>query len=128
MSSAIRWAGLIRPPSISRPKKRFQAPSDEPQDFFAPRDAQTAHNALKVLLSGNGKASEALTKTMTPSDQQIMQDVYHKQRESLAPAILDEIDKRRRAEADQRISTHAGSALTPLPLCANNGAEQQGKQ
>ena len=67
---------------------------DEPQDFFAPQDAQTAHKALKLLLSGNGKASEALTKTMTPADQQIMQNIYHKQRRSLAPAILSEIDKR----------------------------------
>jgi len=68
---------------------------DEPQDFFSSQDAQTAHNALKVLLSGDGKASEALTRTMTPADQQIMQRIYHKQRESLAPAIINEIDKRR---------------------------------
>ena len=55
----------------------------------------TAHDALKLLLSGNGKASEALTQTMTPAGQEIMQHIYHKQRESLAPAILAEIDKRR---------------------------------
>lgn len=67
---------------------------DEPQDFFAPQDAPTAHKALKLLLSGNGKASEALTKTLTPAGQQIMQDIYHKQRASLAPAVLSEIDKR----------------------------------
>jgi pimeloyl-ACP methyl ester carboxylesterase len=68
---------------------------DEPQDFFPPHDAPIAHDALKLLLSGSGKASEALTRTMTPAGQQIMQDIYHKQRQSLAPAILAEISKRR---------------------------------
>jgi pimeloyl-ACP methyl ester carboxylesterase len=68
---------------------------DEPQDFFAPQDVQAGHEALKLLLAESGKASEALTKTMTPADQEIMQRIYHKQRASFAPAILAEIDKRR---------------------------------
>src|SRR5664280_1769803 len=59
---------------------------DEPQDFFAPEDVQTAHEALRLLLSEDGKASEALTKTMTPDDQEIMQRIYRKQREKLAAA------------------------------------------
>lgn len=67
---------------------------DEPLDFFSAHDAPIAHDALKLLLSGNGKASEALTQTMTPAGQQIMQDIYHKHREGLTPAILAEIDKR----------------------------------
>jgi pimeloyl-ACP methyl ester carboxylesterase len=89
---------------------------DEPQDFFSLQDAQTAHNALKVLLSGNGKASEALTKTMTPADQQIMQDIYHKQRESLAPAILDEIDKRREDLAAASPAGHLRFLQMPVLL------------
>ena len=56
---------------------------DEPQDFFAPQDAQAAHEAIKLLLSGDGKASEELTKTLTPAGQEIMQRIYHKQREQL---------------------------------------------
>jgi pimeloyl-ACP methyl ester carboxylesterase len=68
---------------------------DEPGDFFTSHDAPIAHDALKLLLSGNGKASEALTQTMTLAGQQIMQDIYHKHREGLTPAILAEIDKRR---------------------------------
>ena len=67
---------------------------DEPQDFFPQHDTSLAHDALKLLLHGNGKASEALTQQMTPAGQQIMQDIYHKHRESLAPAILAEINKR----------------------------------
>jgi pimeloyl-ACP methyl ester carboxylesterase len=68
---------------------------DEPQDFFSPHDAPLAHDALKRLLSGDGKGSEALTAKMSSAGQQIMQDIYHKQRQSLTPAILAEIDKRR---------------------------------
>ena len=68
---------------------------DEPGDFFSPHDAPIAHGALKLLLSGNGKASEALTQTMTPAGQQTMQDIYQKHREILTPAILAEIDRRR---------------------------------
>jgi len=89
---------------------------DEPQDFFSAPDAQTAHNALKVLLSGNGKASEALTKTMTPADQQIMQHIYHKQRESLAPAILNEIDKRREELAAASPAGHLRFLQMPVLL------------
>ena len=68
---------------------------DEPPDFFGPQDVQAAHDAIKLLLAGNGKASEELTKTMSSAGQQTMQLLYHKQRETLAPAILAEIDKRR---------------------------------
>ena len=67
---------------------------DEPQDFFSAHDAPLAHDALKLLLHDQGKASEELTKKMTPAGQQIMQEIYQKHRESLAPAILAEIDKR----------------------------------
>jgi len=68
---------------------------DEPGDFFSPHDAPIAHDALKLLLSGNGKASEAQTQAMTPGGRQIMQDIYHKHREVLTPVVLAEIGKRR---------------------------------
>lgn len=67
---------------------------DEPQDFFSAQDAPTAHDALKLLLHGDGKASEALMQRMTPAGRQIMQDIYHKRRENLAPVLLAEIEKR----------------------------------
>jgi pimeloyl-ACP methyl ester carboxylesterase len=67
---------------------------DEPQDFFNAQDARLAHEALKLLLHDHGKESEELTQKMTPDGQQIMQEIYHKHREGLAPAILAEIDKR----------------------------------
>ncbi len=47
------------------------------------RDAQTAHEAIRLLLAGNGKASEELTNTLTPAGQETMQRIYHKQREQL---------------------------------------------
>ncbi len=89
---------------------------DEPQDFFSPQDAQSAHHALKLLLSGNGKASEAVTKTMSPADQQIMQNIYHKQRESVAPAILNEIDKRGEELAAASPAGHLRFLQTPVLL------------
>jgi pimeloyl-ACP methyl ester carboxylesterase len=67
---------------------------DEPQDFFSAHDAPIAHDALKLLLHGDGKGSEALTQKMTPAGQQIMQELYHKRRENLTPALLAEIEKR----------------------------------
>jgi pimeloyl-ACP methyl ester carboxylesterase len=89
---------------------------DEPQDFFAPTDAQAAHEALKLLLAENGKASEALTHTMTPDDQAIMQRIYHKQRESFAPAILAEIAKRREELAAASPAGHLQSLHVPVLL------------
>ena len=61
---------------------------DEVQDFFAPQDVAAAHEAIRLLLSGKGKASEELAKTLTPAGQETMQRIYHKQREHFAPALL----------------------------------------
>jgi pimeloyl-ACP methyl ester carboxylesterase len=66
---------------------------DEPADFFPPQDASLARESLKLLLAGQGHESELLTAKMTPAGQKIMQDIYHKQRDALAPAILAEVDK-----------------------------------
>jgi len=89
---------------------------DEPGDFFSPHDAPIAHDALKLLLAGNGRASEALTRTMTPAGQQIMQDIYHKHRENLTPAILSEIDRRREELAAASPAGHLRFLHVPVLL------------
>ena len=89
---------------------------DEPQDFFAPQDVELGHEALKQLLAEQGKVSEALAKTMTPADQEIMQRIYHKQRVSFAPAILAEIDKRREELAAASPVGHLQSLHVPVLL------------
>jgi pimeloyl-ACP methyl ester carboxylesterase len=89
---------------------------DEPQDFFAPQDVQAAHEALRLLLAEQGKASEALTKTMTPGDQEIMQRIYQKQRASFAPAILAEIDKRGEELAAASPAGHLQALHVPVLL------------
>src|SRR5208283_5086313 len=89
---------------------------DEPQDFFAPQDAQTAHEALKLLLSEHGKESEELTRTMTLADQETMQRIYHKQRNTLAPAILAEIDRRQEQLAAASPAGHLKLLHVPVLL------------
>ena len=89
---------------------------DEPEDFFSPRDAPIARDALKLLLSGHGKASEALTEKMTPAGQQVMQDIYHKRRASFAPAILAEIDKHREQLAAASPAGHLRFLRSPVLL------------
>jgi dienelactone hydrolase len=89
---------------------------DEPQDFFVPEDVQAAHDALKLLLAEQGKASEKLTEAMTPADQQIMQRIYHKQRETFAPAILAEVDKRHEQLAFASPAGHLQTLRVPILL------------
>jgi pimeloyl-ACP methyl ester carboxylesterase len=89
---------------------------DEPQDFFEPQDVKTAHDALKLLLAEQGKASEALTSSMTPADQHVMQRIYHKQRESFGPAIQAEIEKRRTELAAASPAGHLKSLCVPVLL------------
>jgi len=89
---------------------------DEPQDFFSPQDAPIAHDALKKLLHGDGKASELLTRKMTSAGQQIMQDLYHKHRETLMPAILAEVEKRRDALAAASPAGHLRFVQAPVLL------------
>lgn len=89
---------------------------DEPQDFFSTHDATIAHDALKLLLGGNGKASEALTSAMTPAGQEIMQHIYHKERTSLAPEILAEIEKRREELATASPAGHLRFLHVPVLL------------
>ena len=89
---------------------------DEPQDFFAPQDAQIAHDSIKLLLSGDGKASEDLTKTMSPADQETMRRIYHKRREQFAPALLAEIDKQQEQLAAASPAAHLKSLSMPVLL------------
>jgi len=94
---------------------------DEPQDFFAPQDSQTAHEAIRLLLSGDGKTSEELTKTLTPAGQETMQRVYHKQREQFAPALLAEIDKQQEQLAAASPAGHLKSL--PMPVLLLHGSD-----
>jgi len=89
---------------------------DEPNDFFSPQDAPLAHDALKLLLAGHGKESEALTARMTPAGQQVMQEIYHKQRTSLTAALLSEIDKRRDQLAAASPAGHLRFIRVPVLL------------
>ena len=94
---------------------------DEPQDFFAPQDAQTAHEAIRLLLSGDGKASEELTNTLTPAGRETMQLVYHKRREQFAPALLAEIDKQQEQLAAASPAGHLKSL--PMPVLLLHGSD-----
>jgi dienelactone hydrolase len=89
---------------------------DEVQDFFVPQDIPAAHEAIKLLLSGKGKASEELAKTLTPVGQETMQRIYHKQREDFSPALLSEIEKRRDQLASTSPAGHLKSLQMPILL------------
>lgn len=89
---------------------------DEPQDFFSPHDAPVAHDALRLLLHNQGKASEELVKDMTPAGRQIMQEIYQKHRESLTPAILAEVDKRSEQLAAASPAGHLRFLQAPVLL------------
>ncbi len=94
---------------------------DEPQDFFAPLDAKSAHEAIRLLLSGNNKASEELAKTLTPAGQETMQRIYHKQREQFAPALLAEVDRQREQLAAASPAGHLKSL--PMPVLLLHGSD-----
>ncbi len=89
---------------------------DEPRDFFPAHDAPIADESLKLLLHGDGKASEAQMRTMSPAGQQVMQDLYHKQRASLAPEILAEIQKRSEELAAASPAGHLRFLQAPVLL------------
>jgi len=94
---------------------------DEPQDFFPAPDAPLAHEALKLLLHDEGKASEAMTKKMTPASRQLMQDIYHKNRGRFAPEILAEIDKR--SDALSAASPAGQLAFLRVPVFLLHGSD-----
>jgi pimeloyl-ACP methyl ester carboxylesterase len=90
--------------------------NDEPQDFFPSQDVTAARDAIRLLLAGKGKASEQITKTMTAGGQEVMQRIYHKQRDSFAPGILAEIDKRREQLAAASPAGHLRFLTMPVAL------------
>jgi pimeloyl-ACP methyl ester carboxylesterase len=89
---------------------------DEPQDFFSAHDAPLAHDALKLLLHDQGKASEELTKRMTTAGQRTMQEIYQKHRVSVTPAILAEVDKRSEQLAAASPAGHLRFLQAPVLL------------
>lgn len=90
--------------------------NDEPQDFFASQDVTAARAAIRLLLAGDGKASEQITTTMTAGGQEVMQRIYSKQRDSFAPGILAEIDKRREQLAAASPAGHLRFLTMPVAL------------
>ena len=90
--------------------------NDEPQDFFPSQDVTAARDAIRLLLAGKGKASEQITKTMTAGGQEVMQRIYHKQRDSFAPGILAEIGKRREQLAAASPAGHLRFLTMPVAL------------
>ncbi len=68
---------------------------DRPGDFFAQQDVTKAREAIKLLLSDEGKKSEAVTAQMTPAGQELMQHIYHHELDSFRQAILREIGQDR---------------------------------
>jgi len=89
---------------------------DDAEDFFPAPDVELARAAIKLLLAGHGKVSEALTQKMTPAGQQVMQEIYHQQRASFTPAILAEIDKRREQLAAVSPAGHLRFVRVPVLL------------
>ena len=89
---------------------------DRPEEIFSASDVSSARKAIRLLLSSREKESEALTARMSPADQQIMQRIYHKQRESFAPAILSTIDRRRDQIALASPAGHLASLHVPVLL------------
>jgi pimeloyl-ACP methyl ester carboxylesterase len=89
---------------------------DEAQDFFAPQDAAPAHEAIRLLLSEDEKASKELAETLTPAGQEIMQRIYHRQREYFAPALLAEADKQKQQLAAASPAGHLQSLSMPVLL------------
>jgi pimeloyl-ACP methyl ester carboxylesterase len=89
---------------------------DEVQDFFAPQDVATAHEAIKVLLSEDENASKKVAETLTPAGQEVMQSIYRRQRERFASALLAEVDKRSAQLAAASPSGHLQALSMPVLL------------
>ena len=67
----------------------------QPTEFFSPHDAPRARVALRLLLTEHGKDSEAVTRTLSPAGQQLMQALYQKHREQFDSAMLAHLDSHR---------------------------------
>lgn len=94
---------------------------DRPGDFFPPEDVDKAREAIKLVLSGRGSRSEAITAQMTPAGQEVMQRIYHKQLDSFRQAILAEVGKDREQLA---AASPAGRlAFVHAPIFLLHGAD-----
>jgi pimeloyl-ACP methyl ester carboxylesterase len=94
---------------------------DRPGDFFPAQDSDEARAALKLLLSGKGKESEALTTRMSPAGQELMQRIYHKQLDGVRNALLSEIEKSREQLAAASPAGRIG--LLPMPILLLHGSD-----
>ena len=89
---------------------------DSPADVFSQQGAATARAAIRLLLSGKVEASEAVTKQMSPADQEIMQRIYRKQRAGFAPIILAKIEKQKDLLEAGSPAGHLQSLQVPVLL------------
>ncbi len=89
---------------------------DELPDFFAPQDVAKAHEAIRLLLSENEEASKQLAATLTPAGQEIMQRIYHHDRQYFAPALFAEVDKRKQQLAAASPAGRLQSLSMPVLL------------
>jgi pimeloyl-ACP methyl ester carboxylesterase len=94
---------------------------DEVQDFFAPQDVAPAHEAIRLLLSEDEKASKEMAEKLTPTGQEIMQHIYQRQREYFAPALLAEADKQKEQLAAASPAGHLQSL--PMPVLLLHGSD-----
>ena len=85
---------------------------DEPRDFFSAHDASIAHDALKLLLHGDGKASEGLTR-----DDDARRANHHAGHLSQASGVVDTGDSRR----DREPKRHIGRGLASRPFAVPPG-------
>ena len=89
---------------------------DEPQDFFSTQDAHTAREAIRLLLAEQDTASKEVSRALTPSGQEAMQRIYHRQREYFIPAILAEVDKQQAQLAAASPAGHLQALRVPVLL------------
>jgi threonine dehydratase len=90
--------------------------ADRTGDFFNPHDAPLAGAAIKLVLAGQGKESEAITARMTPAGRQLMQQIYSKQFAGLRPAMLAEIDMDREQLSAASPAGRVGFIRAPVLL------------
>ena len=71
----------------------------QPEDFFSASDAPRARQALRLLLEEHGKESEAVTRTLSPAGQKLMQALYQKHRSQFDTMMLAHLETHQAAIA-----------------------------
>jgi pimeloyl-ACP methyl ester carboxylesterase len=94
---------------------------DRPGDFFEQQDVSKAQEAIKLVLSNEGKESEAITAQMTPAGQELMQQIYHQRFDGFRQEILAEIN----ADRPQLTATSPAGRLGAIrmPVLLLHGAD-----